>query len=503
MVRRLIYLFLLLPPFLFSGEFTASVNRNQINAGESFTLNLTLKDASARGQPSIGALKKSFIINSQHQSHNSVYMNGQMSSSITWKIALTPQREGETVIPPISIDTNEGTLSSDPIKILVVKGAAAGRSESSDTEGLTLTTDVSKAKPYKSEPFFYTIRLTSKMELANIKMQKVNMEDAIIEANGEPQVFKKFIDGKRVDIIEYSYLITPLKAGPLKIPSFVIQGGIPMRRRPHMGSFFDDDFDPVFMVQGFDHLKPFTLATEEIVLNVQPAVASVNPWLPAKSVKIEEIWNESQPLQAGEPLTRGFKIVAEGIKSSQLPGLNDLQISDNSFKIYADKPEMGEQIKDGNVKSFRKEQYTLIPQHAGALTLPEISLAWWDVTKNEKVVTRIPSRTLQILPATGSMQNNMTPNVDEDHTVPATQAAVIQRDPILYALIGGLAILLIGAIFWGIALQKKIMRLTEKPIDQKIADKREKAIHPQKSPIPKVKPPAKDKKEKLPDLNPS
>ena len=67
---RLIFLFLLLPSFLLSGEFVASVSRNPINVNESFTLTLTLKDASARGSPSITPLKNSFYINSQQQSLN-------------------------------------------------------------------------------------------------------------------------------------------------------------------------------------------------------------------------------------------------------------------------------------------------------------------------------------------------------------------------------------------------------------------------------------------------
>ena len=74
---------------------------------------------------------------------------------------------------------------------------------------------------------------------------------------------------------------------------------------------------------GFERLKPFSLSTSEAVLDVQPPAAGVNPWLPARSLNLVEIWDDSQTLQAGEPIALGFKIVAEGILSNQLPSLAD------------------------------------------------------------------------------------------------------------------------------------------------------------------------------------
>jgi hypothetical protein len=504
MVTRLIFLFLLLQSFLFSGEFTANVSRNQINLGESVTLNLTLKNASAKGNPFFDPLKKSFFIHSQQQTFNTVMINGQVTSSTTWKLTLLPQKEGEVQIPPISIDTSNGTLSSEPVMIRVVKGTAIDSTNPIDTYGMTLTSEVTNAKPYKNETFIYTVRLTSKSDLANIKMQKINIEDAIVETNGEPKIDERIVDGIRVGVIEYSYLVTPLKAGPLKLPPTTIQGMMPIARKNHFGSLFDDDFDHFSILQGFNQFKPFALTTEEVVLDIQPPIPGLIPWLPARSLRIEEIWNESQSLQSGEPFTRVFNISAEGIKSNQLPSLNDLQVDNQLFKIYADKPELGDEVKEGNLKSYRKEQYTIIPQQSGILTLPEISVVWWDVTKKETVLSRIPSRTLQVLPALENRQKSQMASAMEDaSTASEPQIGVIQRNPILFALIAGLVILLFGAIFWGIALQKKITRLTE-PVMQSKSNQPDK---PEKRPQDKVSKKKKssinDKNIKLQDLNPT
>ena len=229
MVAYFLYCALFLSAALFSGEFTATVSTHSMPLGQSLTLNLTVKGATPKGTPTLDLPRDSFFIHSQQQHSNTTINNGQVSSSVTWKVTLIPQREGELVIPSISLNTSEGVLSTDPISIFIVKGAPG--SDSPSDQEVALTTKVSQAHPYKNEPITYTIRLTSQQSLANIQMEKIQLEDAIVEANGEGKTYERVENGKKVHQVEFSFLITPLKAGPLKIPSWVVQGGILGRRQ--------------------------------------------------------------------------------------------------------------------------------------------------------------------------------------------------------------------------------------------------------------------------------
>jgi BatD DUF11 like domain len=366
--------------------------------------------------------------------------------------------------------------------------------DNSEKNDLSLKVDLSNKTPYKNEPFIYTVKLISKSSLSNIRMQKVSIEDAIVDLNGEPKVYQTSLEGMAVTLIEFSYLITPLKPGNLTIPSNIIQGEIQERRRIARGSTgADNEFEGFSIFQAFERYKPFALKVEPMELEVQAPVASVTPWLPARSLIIEEAWNDSQPLQVGEPLTRRFKIVAEGIKSSQLPALNSQLTQVQGFKAYADKPELADEIRGEKMLSSRTEEYTLIPQSSGTLTLPEISISWWDVTKKEKVTARIPSKTLQILPAPISQRVDQPAEPLATHTV-QLQAAP-QNDPLLYLLIGILATLLLVVLTWVIVLQRKISSPAKKSAPKstpKVAvDDHQKYAPP------------KDKREKLPDLNPT
>lgn len=475
---------------LFSGEFIASVKSREVNLNEGFALSLTLKDGTPKGSPKFNDLSNNFTLHSQHHSTNTTFSNGKVSSSIIWKITLTPKTEGSVQIPSISIETDEGVLHTKPISINVVKGTAQKPTEESD--GLNIITKASNAAPYKNEPFFYTAILTSKLPLYNLQAQKMQADNAIIELVGEPKLQERVVDGMAQYVVEFTYLVTPLKAGTLTLPPMPIQGAIPQKKKKQLRSFFDDDFES-FGFTAFERLKPFTLMTEEVQIDVQPPVAGVSPWLPAKSLVLEEQGSNEQTYKVGEPFSRTFIVKAEGIKASQLPHLEESTHENPNYKIYADKPEQQEQMLDGNILSTSKEQYTYIPNRAGTWVLPEISVNWWDTAKKVMKVAKIPARTVTVLPGV------QTSGDQASHELVMTQQPqmgepidIHQTSWILYSIIGILSASLAGALFWIYTLQSKIKSLTQNPMNRA-----------KPSPFQKEKEPKKDKKEKLPDLNPT
>ena len=92
--------------------------------------------------------------------------------------------------------------------------------------------------------------------------------------------------------------------------------------------------------------------------------------------------------------------------------------------------------------------------------MPEISIAWWDVVNNKKAMARLPSRTFQIL-AGSHMGTNSTPFPDS--SIPysaASESLAAPKNPLIFAIIACLAVLLLAAVFWVITLQRKILKLS-------------------------------------------
>lgn len=476
---RLLPFFLIVPFFLSAGEFSATVNRNKLSLGESLTLDLSLKETSSNQSPSLEKLKQDFFIHSQQQLSNTVITNGKISSSTTWKVTLIPQKEGKIEIPALSIETKEGELSTSPIVLEV--HPSSSDDHSNEGTGINISTELSHSSPYKNQPVLYTIKMCSTKDLANVQIQTFSVENAIVESHGQVKTYEKIVNGVKSVCIEFNYLVTPFKTGPLNIPSITIQGVIPIREQSPNRSLFS-------MMQGYDRLEPFAITTPAKTMEVKAPLADVSPWLPATSIHIEENWNESQKLEVGEPFTRELKISAEGLKAKQLPNLNDLQKEEIEFKLYVDKPELFDEVLPDGVKSYRKEQYTIIPQKPGLLTLPEITVDWWDVNHQKKMRATIPARHLHILPK----NTEEVAFLETQEIEVKTKESGNEKNTWIYLLIAGLSVLLCLAVFWVIHLQKKLRGL-EAPETKKTVQKKEK----------KREGYALWNKEKLKDLNPT
>lgn len=488
MVIVWIHLLLLLPCILISAEFTATINRNEVGLGEGFVLNLTLKDASAVSQPSIEPLRQAFTIHSQQQSYSTMMINGTVSSSQTWTYALVPQTPGEAQIPSISIDTSQGKLFTQPLTMRISRERHSSGSQTG--EDLRVESEVSNLRPYKNEPFFLTVRLLTKKTLSDLHAEKFEVPGAIVEPSGEPVIGERMENGVRVVTVEFKYLITPMQSDKLEIPAISIHGNIPQKRTGR--SLYDDVFGPFTMMQGLVSLQPFALATKQLELEILPPVNGLVPWLPAHTLEMQEDWDDRQTVHEGEVFARSFVISAEGVHSTQLPSLEGMLDKGGQFKVYADKPELKDEIVDGTLKSYRLEQYTLVPQKSGELTMPQISVKWWDTKRGEERETVVPTRTLQVIPAVISSVIATQDFVVKDERKSESGIVVSEMNPIVYLIIGGLAILLAAVLIMLLLMQRKMKRLMEASKKPKaaVAVIRRESLH-------------RKKRDKLEDLNPT
>ncbi len=451
----------------FAAEFIASLDHNQINVGDSFTLQLKLSDASPEGYPDTSELKKDFTILGKQQLSNTTIINGNVSSSTSWQYRLAPKKEGKYTISPIKIESSEGVLTSQPISLSVEKGS--GPSTNPD-KSITFSASVNKRTPYKNEPIIYTVRFTSQENLVNIQLGESPVDGAVIKTIRKPEVIERVDNGIPTKILEAKYIITPLKPGSVKIPGFLIQGQKVVQDKSPFDSMFgrEEGFSSIlkgFENLGIERLEPFTLISNEVVLDVKSPPQNLSVWLPAESLEISESLPENQSFKVGEAFTRSFTIVGEGITANQLPNLKDQQGKGAHVKIYGDKPVTEESFKQDKLTSWREESYTLVPQQPGKLTLPEISVSWWNVKENKIAYATIAERTIEVMPGihTPPSSSQITQSVKsqkpEDKTpvspITQTSGGTSKNNNVLYVIIGGLTLLVALALLWIFKLKKE------------------------------------------------
>lgn len=414
-----------------AASFKASIDRSDVIVGEGFLLELSLSGASPKARPDFSALEKYFTISSNRQSSQTSIINNRISSSINWQLILIVPRSGDYTIPSISVDTDEGKLKSNPIEINVEKSSSQ-TGNANTPKRLSVTAEVSKKNPYQNEPVFYKVKLIATKNISDIGISDFNMPDAIVEKQDDAKVYNSQHQGKPVKVVEANYLITPLKSGALKIPTYVFQGQIESAVRSQNSSGFSNDpLDPFSMFdnfRGFTTYNPFTIASEEIELNVKPPAVDIDPWLPLSSLEISDKLEGLKGAKVGEPLTLTLRIIAKGAIGSVLPNLEKQVTSGNSFKVYADRPEVGDSVSDDGktISGWREERYAIIPQESGTLTLSEIKVPWWDVNTDKIVYTTVASRQIEIgldgLPLQLDTQDTTSGTAIPEASLPAVES---------------------------------------------------------------------------------
>jgi len=380
-------------------DLVSTVDRNQISIDETLKLTVQYSGNKSRGKPNFNKLESEFEILSM-ESGNKIFGNMSNLTSITqWTMVLSPKKEGTLTVPVFSY----ANVKSAPIKVKVSQQQAAPAA--SNINDIFIETTVDKQSVYVQEQLLLKYRLFYSMNVDSLEAEPLEIENVIKEQIPDVR-YNRRINDKLYGIAEFNYALYPQTSGQFTVPKLVWDVKVPRNRRSST-TFFD--FTGRYEVK--------RLRTEEKIIQVLPQPENYpadKPWIPAKSLVIEESWSK-EPLDfnIGEPITRTITLKSEGLMSSQLPQMWASFDGDN-VKIYADQPELkDEKISTGAV-SERIESAAVVVADAGEAILPAITIPWWDVTSNSLKYAQIPERTLLSQHVIKNNQSATSPAPDTD-----------------------------------------------------------------------------------------
>ncbi|MGH8222511.1 MAG: BatD family protein [Woeseiaceae bacterium] len=381
---------------------TASVDRDEVELNESFTLKVTV-DTAIDTVPDTSALEEDFYIGSTSQLSNTTIVNGQISRSRTWSYVLMAKRDGELVIPPVVV----GTEQSHPLRITVSPQSAALPGEAD----IFVTSEVDHTESYVQAQILYTVKVyravaTRQPRLSDLALDGV---EVISEVAGEERSYDAILNDKAYNVVERVYALFPQESGTLSIEPARFEARVLRDGRITGRKVFESDAIEV-------KVNPIPAPPQEF-----PGAA----WLPAKSVELSEDWSRPPAaLHAGEPVTRHITIVVLGQLETQIPVIEP-EVSD-TVKVYPDKPDLRKSAVPKGILASRKDQYALIGTEAGTVELPPVSLPWWNIDAGAWDVAELPGRTLEILPAANAMPPPppvVSPSIDD-----GSKTAVVHGD---------------------------------------------------------------------------
>src|SRR5690554_5039105 len=202
-------------------EVIASVDKNPIIQSEPFTLTVTVNDdvSQSAWQPEQD-LRDFRILNTRSSRRTSV-INGATTRTTSFIVNLqAPKTPGIVRIPPIQI----GSARSEPIELTILD--AASSVDDLEQRPAFIRTSLEAQQVYVQQQVKLVARLYLSANLQSGNLIAPALEDAEISQFGKDEESYEIINGKRYQVFQRTYLITPQRSGDLTIEGPVFEGQI-------------------------------------------------------------------------------------------------------------------------------------------------------------------------------------------------------------------------------------------------------------------------------------
>ena len=380
-----------------AADVRAWLDRNQMQLGETVTLNVQVDGDTQAQPPGFGALAGDFDMTGTQSSTSVNIVNGKTTSSVLWAVGLSPKHAGTFTIPALDVAGQR----TQPLTLVVSPPTANATQPGGD---VFVEAQADPPSPYVQQEVLLTVKLYFAVNLIDGNLDDPKAPGMVVRKLGQDSRYRAQVGGRSYTVVERHYALTPENNGTLAVPPIVFRGHA---MDANGGGFF------------FNQGRAIGAQSPAITLNVRPRpAASGNAvWLPARSMSLTATGiDASTKAQIGEPLTLTLRLEAQGLGFEQLPKL-ELPKMDGA-DIYPDKPVTQDKDDGQWLYGVRERKFAIVPNRAGPLALPPISLAWWDTAHDRAETAQLPAITLDVRPAAASAAPAPPPVVQ---SAPSTQ----------------------------------------------------------------------------------
>lgn len=388
-----------------AAEVEVSIDRNPVQVNESFQLVFSL-DQSPDRDPDFSSLQQHFLILGSNSSSSISIINGEYRRSVKYNLQLMPKQVGDFMVPAIRFDNER----SKPFQITVKPASLSAVPQ----DQLVLEVMTDKDKAYVQGQVILSLRLLSAVNISDYQFGDVTIGnlDAVIEPLGKVREYQTRIADQAYLVLEKKYALFPQQSGRLEVNPVMAE--VRLRSR--------SSFDPF---RGSGEIR--RLRSQPVFIDVEPIPADFHEpyWLPATKIELRETWQgDPDQLVAGEPITRGLSIIADGLTAAQLPEL--ILPSIDGIKQYPDQPTLENSRSGDGIRGRRAQEVALIPGAEGVYRLPAIELPWWNLETGRVEIATLPRRDLIVrAPAATAAPAEVesSPAMPAPASVPAVAAA--------------------------------------------------------------------------------
>ncbi|MFV0576757.1 MAG: BatD family protein [Vibrio sp.] len=341
----------------------ASVSKTQLTTNEVFNLRVVYNAAAHREDFDTSALTNDFTTGSVQFGTSRYIINGDSSVTSEWNISLATNKTGQVTIPSFEIDG----VKTTPITLQVTNDPSA----KTEQDLVAFEDSISKTTLYPKESATFVSKLLVKTDprgLQNPDLTPPSGSGLNLKPMGDASQYQQVINGIETTVVEQKYQVSADHAGTFSITPARFQSQVISISR-----------------SGSRRIVPVDIQSQPITIEVKDKPTDYQgAWLPTQSLTLTQGWQDSEgnmletstgsiDVKVGQPITRILALTVQDVSAENLP---EIQVDyPASIRVYGEKPKFG-QDKNGDTLMTLKQ--VLIPKQAGKITLPEVTVPWWN-----------------------------------------------------------------------------------------------------------------------------
>jgi hypothetical protein len=332
--------------------------------------------------------------------------NTELSVTMTHRYYLVPQRAGELVVPPVTVEIDGQNYRSEPAVLKVLEPGQPNAPEVN--QGAFVEVEIPRRPVFVGESFPAEIRLLvpSEVRWRIEAMPTFDSESFLKTPFQQPQQRIENRQGRPYDVLVFRTALTAIKSGTVPLGDITIKlqmASVKKRQNSPFGGLFDGfpfDAQPTVMQERLMRFQDARVSVQELPLEGQPASfrGAVGRFRFAASA-------QQLKVKAGEPLTMNLQVEGEGnFDRIEVPPV----VKPEGWRVYPPESSFAKQDDLGRrgIKNFR---VAVVPEVAHRET-PAFELSFFDPEAGRY-------ETQQSIPVSLQVEGKLPP-VDKPEPVP-------------------------------------------------------------------------------------
>jgi hypothetical protein len=399
MKKTVLILFLLALAIQSSGQeivFRATTNKDKLAVGDYLTLSFELNASGNSFSPP--SLSENFrVLSGPNKSSQMSFVNGKVSSTLTYSYVISPLNQGNYTIGPASIRFENKTYKSQPLNIQVVAASEKKKDQQQKSkeddlsDKLFIRVEVDKKAVYQGQQLIATYKLYNRTSLNGIEGQKLpefnGFYTSDIEINTRTNRRQEAVGNQVFDVytIKKTILI-PQITGSLELKPIELSANVRMRQGKPINTLFGPQYNYVN--------KKITLKSNSIKITVKglPAGAPASFNGAVGKFKLSSSVDKEN-LEVNDALNYVVSLSGSGNISLIDPDAPEFP---SDFELYDPKTKSNISNKSGVMSGSRSWEYLAIPRHGGSYTIPPLEFTYFNPSSESYITLKSKGFTISV-----------------------------------------------------------------------------------------------------------